>query len=110
MKRSFWYIIVNSIFAISIYYGLFMGHEGATNIVYFIAWVEIISSFCAINDNVYERMKKEGRSAPHWISLPLNFIVVICFVYKGMFFTAFFYGLGAVLIESAWNKIEEEKQ
>ena len=81
MKAPIKYMLLNSVFVICIYYGLFLGNEMAANIAYFIAWITIICSFFALSDEVVKRMAEEGRHCiPAWFDGAFDIAVVLSFV------------------------------
>lgn len=107
MKRYFRYSLVNGVFALSIYYGLFIGNENMANIAYFMAWVLGLCSCFVLDSKVKQQIRDAKPSVPLWFDSIFNIIVVVCFTWVGAFITATVYGLGSILV---WGAVKDVRK
>lgn len=107
MKAIKWFLI-NGLFGFAIYMGFVEQHEGAYNLAMFLSWFVIIVSFFMMADQVIEKMKKQGRSVPAWISISFDISVTITIIWFGAWVTGAFYLLHALIHEAAWKKATED--
>lgn len=99
MKQIIRWLLVNGIFGASIYFGLFLGNEGAENIAYFIAWWCFILSLFCFNDTVAKQMQKKKRFIPRSVDCVFDAIITFCFIYHGGIATGIFYAIHIIFAE-----------
>ncbi len=98
------YIIINIVFAISIYYGFFENIEGALNVALFMAWgmgilgTIILLGFWSDYNRTAKILYTDGYtpSAPFWFDCLFDLCVLVVFVYFGYIWLSIFYTLGIV--------------
>lgn len=100
MKQITIWLVVNSIFATAIYFGLYEGVKGAENIAQFIAWLTIVASFLLTTDVAVTLRVTKGIpfSVPAIVDIIFDISVVTAFVWFGWFWTAAFYSVHIVLL------------
>jgi len=103
MRQIRW-LLINAIFAGTIYMGFVENHQGAYNIAMFFTWLTIVISFFMLSDPVMEKLKENGRSMPAWINVTCDVGVTIALVWFGAWITGAFYLLSVVIQEGAWQK------
>lgn len=110
--RLFRWIIINLIFVISLYLGLFLGIEGAKNVALFMAWFSILASIFTLHEDVQEAFrkvfKKSGRTTPKSLNIAFDVCVIGAFVWAGFIFTGAAYLVHFILIEALWDRLEKE--
>lgn len=107
--KLFRWILLNSLFVATIYYGLFEEVEGAKNVALGMAWVSIFLSFFLPTEKAVEATKDLKRTVPAWISVTLDIVVTLAFLWCGYAVTAALYFLHILLTEVFWRK-KEDKQ
>jgi len=97
------YVTVNTLFVLCIYFGLFLGHDGAANIALFIGWITVAASIFLLlmliaaiglgqSDQFDEAFSRTEQSpVPFWFDVTFDVLVVLAFVYTGHGVLAAFY-------------------
>jgi len=107
MQRMINWIVINSFFALTIYYGFEKGVESAQAAALVIAWITIISSFFFTTEPAQKIMKEKGRSIYPTFNTIFDISIVAAFAIYGAWITAFFYLIHYFLQEQAWEKANE---
>ena len=84
-------IVINILFLVLIYCGLFLGHEGATNIGVFWAWVISVVTIIGYLMGSADQLKGRSRSIPAWLSHTFDLIALLAFLYYGYIWLSVFY-------------------
>jgi len=103
MKKFLKYIIINGLFATSVYYGYFENVLGAERIAVFVVWFTFFLSLFFFTGTVQKRMKEKGRSAPEWIDVPFNLMILSVFVWFGSWVTGTAYFIHILIHKAAWS-------
>lgn len=95
------YIVYNTLFALSVYYGLYVGHAGALNIMKFMIWLSFIVAalvyFASLaNEKVLAGVKKPV--IPPIVNQIYQIAITIALVYVGWFGYATLYVIHSLLI------------
>jgi hypothetical protein len=97
------YFAINGLFVTCIYFGLFMGVEGAANVALFMGWVTGImgtilmlaiavdSRPSAEGDLIESLSRQDPSPIPFWFDLMFDLCVVFAFVWTGHYILTFFY-------------------
>ena len=101
------YLLINSIFTASLYYGYVESVEGAENIALAIAWFIIIVSWLALSDEFVQQLRKNPSITPKWIDQPFDLAVASIFFWFGAEWTGAFYLLHIILFIGAQEKAKE---
>lgn len=106
------YLLVNTVFAIVIYLGLFEGVEWAENVAYFLAWLKVVVSFFVLSDRVLEEMidQKSGTAPPLWLRRSINSGTIATFVFVGSWVLGGALLFSWLLVEGARTRAGELKQ
>ena len=114
------YLILNGIFATSIYYGLFHGHEGAANLALFMAWVTaffgvLILVALAINegkrtpgDYIEFVSRQDPSPIPFEVDAIFDIGVCIAFIWTGYHVLTLFYILSIFAAKKMRNVPRDE--
>ena len=101
--RIIHYIALNSIFAASIYYGLFQGHEGAANLAVFMGWMTgIMGTLVLVALSINQKKRAPGdyiefmgrqdpSPIPYAVDLMFDICVCIAFIWTGYQWLTLFY-------------------
>jgi hypothetical protein len=104
------YIIANTIFLLSLLFGVFGNNVWCLNIAYFIAWFVIIVSLLMLNDHFHQgffsNIKK--RSAPVEVDIFFDVLVVAVLAANASWITAAFYFLHIPIMFDAWRRFERK--
>ena len=108
--KVFKYFLINGAFAAALYFGLYVGIEGAQNIVLLISWAMIAMSPLAIFDPVIEAAaeKKYKPSIPEWVDVSLDVAIVIVLAWFGWMWTASFYFIHIFFMASFKMRVKEK--
>jgi hypothetical protein len=101
------YLLVNSIFSASLYYGYVEHVEGAERIALAIAWFCIVISWFANTEQAIKVIQENPSLIPAWLDRSFDFIVTAAFFWFGSVWTASFYLLHILLILAAKEKAME---
>jgi len=97
------YIVINGIFAACIYFGFFVGIEGAANVAVFMAWLTGLAGllmWVGITLDSLEHAKgelidmlsrRDPSPVPFWFDATFDIIVVGAFIWSGYYWVTFFY-------------------
>jgi len=104
------YFLINGIFAASIYFGLFLGIEGPTNLALFMGWVTgilgtafliilLLAGYAGIYDKFEESVSRTGSPlvVPFWFDLIFDLCVVAAFVWTGHYILTIFYIISIIV-------------
>lgn len=106
--RAFKWLLVNSLFAASLWFGLVQGIEGFRNIGLFIAWLTIVTSVFFFTDAAQKHLREKGPSVPLLIDWLFDAAITGLFVWHGYWVTAIFYVVHVILLNGARAKAKEE--
>jgi len=109
MLKVILWVMTNLILLVFLYFGYFCGVEQAKNVFLFFAWFMIISTVLSTGESIKKEMAKIGRSVPVWVSVPVDFIVVISLAWNGSFVMATFWLLATLVAEGVWMDIDSGK-
>lgn len=109
MKRKLTWILLNGLFSASIFYGFFMGVNGAKNLTIFWAWFVFISSLALFTESSQKTLKEKGRPIPAWIDVTYDVGIVCVFVYFSAFWTGTIYLIHMLLLNAAYAEAVKEK-
>jgi hypothetical protein len=106
IKAMAYYIIINGIFAVCLYYGFFEGVGGAKNVALAIGWfMGILSLLVLLALNIPRTRKAYARalyeqewqpSVPYAVDVVYDLCVLFIFVWFGHYFLSVFYLLSMV--------------
>jgi len=97
------YIAINTGFVACIYYGFFLGIDGAANVAVFIAWwtgltgvifaigITLDSAEHAKGELLDMLARREPSVVPFWFDLTFDIAVVTAFIWSGYYWVTFFY-------------------
>ena len=111
LKRLTSYFLINSVFAVSVYYGMYLENEGALNIALFIGW-----GFCAISSLYLLRDVIEACSETLVIHRSQIFdlydtlfdlCIILAMAYKGYFWLSGFYFWHVIILINAREKAQK---
>lgn len=101
MKTINW-IFFRIVFAVAVYYGFFVGIQGAENVAFGIAWFGVVLSLFLFSDKIRDELKEKPRTGPRWLSVPFDVSMILIFIWFGHFITASFYMYRVFIVEAFW--------
>lgn len=101
------YLLVNSIFSTSLYYGFVEHVEGAERVAMAIAWFCIIFSWFFLSDKSIEIIRENPSLIPAWVDRTFDISVTAVFFWFGSVWTASFYFIHILLAIAAKEKAKE---
>jgi hypothetical protein len=106
------YIVINSIFAACLWFGVLGESDGAENVALFIAWTISLFSLFTLSDKFMTPFLEKGmpRSVPQWFDAGFDIAVVMVFVWDGRFIIGFFYLLHLILFTVFNQKVEAARK
>ena len=107
MKLFRWFLI-NSLFAACLYWGFYVGVDGAKNVSIFYVWVAFALSLLSFSDEFVNHLKKKKPQVPRWLDYSFDLSVVFFLVWFGFIFSGIAYFIHLLLIQTAWNKALED--
>lgn len=97
------YIVINTLFALSVYYGLYVGHSGALNIMKFWIWaifvISVLMYLLALNDEKILAKFKQPK-IPLTVNSVYEIAIILALVYVGWFGYATVYAIHSFLVTS----------
>jgi hypothetical protein len=97
MNRKSKYFISLCFSLIVLWYGI-KGMKAAQYMIYFLTWFGVSCCILAMNNKeIHDRIIKEGRPVPVWISTPITIVFIIILLYYGWIWTAFGYTISLIL-------------
>lgn len=105
MKRAATWCLINSVFPILLYLGLWREIKGFENLLVFVCWVNLAVNASTLLENEAKRKLRleRGREVPRCVSSGLDLMVVYCLVFAGHLWTAGAILLAIVFDDAIWD-------
>jgi hypothetical protein len=102
------YLVLNSILALSLWFGLVEGIQGALNLGLFMSWLVFVLSLTLLSDDVVERGAKEGLWVPIWFDTLFDSFIVGLLAWHSCFWTAGVYFIHMCILVAYRSKVQDK--
>ena len=105
--RTFRWLLYNGGFAASIYFGVYGGNDGFSNITIVFAWLTIVSSFFLLSDKFVADIAKKGKapSVPRSVDILFDVSVIVSLVYAGWIVTGIGYLIHLIFLQGSYDRL-----
>jgi len=103
------YFLLNGIFAVSIYYGLWEKIDGYLNVALFIGWFTAATSIFFLRKSFIESIadKLINPTVPNWFDISFDIGVVFSFIYNSYFWLGGAYLFHIIVLSGARQMAKE---
>ena len=98
------WLILNTAYAASVYYGLFKGIEEALNVAIFFSWLYVLVAFALMSDTAKIQLKNRKRSIPSFVNVIFDICIISAFCWFGYVVLSVFLLIALLLTEAAWKE------
>jgi ABC-type sugar transport system permease subunit len=104
------YLLINSGFAICVYYGLYEGNQGAENLAIFYIWVIFVLSLFLFNEKAIKALKEKKLkpSVPKWLDATFDFSLLAAIIYSGWVISGIAYLIQLLIMQNVYDEIYED--
>jgi len=113
--KLFRYLLINSLFVVCLYLGLYEEIEGFKNISIFYCWLAFIASVLALVMTTEKNMKAcskkyTPRPIAKWFDVSFDLLVTCTLIYYGFIFTGIAYLLHIAFIDYYHEQMEKQNE
>ena len=95
------FILINTGFAVCLYFGLVEDVNGAINVALFIAWFHVFVGIMCVSETVAVEIRKNKRTVPFEFDITYDLLVTLAFLWHGYWVVGVLYLLASLLVEGA---------
>jgi hypothetical protein len=109
-KRVLFYILINSAFLASLYFGLEKGIQGAEYLFWFMFWVIVVASFIGFaSKEAQQKIRDRGPSVPRFIDIHIDILVLGYIVWNHHWIAGIFFLLSSIFTCIVYEKSNDDK-
>lgn len=102
------YLVLNSILALSLWFGLVEGIQGALSLGLFMSWLMFVLSLTILSDKAIEKGTKEGLWVPVWFDTLFDSFIVGLLAWHSCFWTASVYLIHMSIVMVYRSKVQDK--
>jgi len=116
IKQKIMFVVMNGLFYVALYFGIFEETPGAANIAVFYAWFTFIAwlfTYFAVtckNEDLKRKLSDLERAFPSWVIVGVDIIAVLVMIWDGWIITSTAYILGMFAEYSVVMTLKEKRK